>query len=432
MDSKKNGLAARLAVLVAALGGVCTASGGIRVTFPAERQRLPAVRETYVIGAVDPGRTEWLYVNGVTTDVYRTGAFLAMVPVKSGTNTLTVFRGREKLVRTFVVASPPAAPARRPEPILSDDDPRLGAPGAWQTVGTLFTNRVRSGIDDGDTLHHLPPDFLLRGAEVEGTAWVAVWLEGRRGYLPKAAVRPRPGVPVPSKGLIAPDPARGFPDHPPYGRRPETVRICVDPGHGGSDAGARSPHGWCEKDVNLMQARAIRDALEKAGFQVLMTRDDDSFPALYDRPKMAYDACVDAFISVHHNATPAHRNPREVRHTTAYASMSNGLALAQCIQRHIAPVLAPVPNAGAQMRSYAVCRNPAVPSCLLEVDFVNLPEGEAESWNPVRQRKVATAVVLGILDWMAPPDAPKPPAAAAFAIMSSSRASARHGSGEKP
>jgi N-acetylmuramoyl-L-alanine amidase len=46
----------------------------------------------------------------------------------------------------------------------------------------------------------------------------------------------------PSKGLIAPDPARGFPDHPPYGRRPETVRICVDPGHGGSDTGARSPH----------------------------------------------------------------------------------------------------------------------------------------------------------------------------------------------
>ena len=55
------------------------------------------------------------------------------------------------------------------------------------------------------------------------------------------------------------------------------------------------------------------------------------------------------------------------------------------------------------MRSFAVCRNPAVPSCLLEVDFINLPEGEAESWNSARQAKVATAVVMGVLDWMSPP-----------------------------
>ena len=154
-----------------------------------------------------------------------------------------------------------------------------------------------------------------------------------------------------------------------------------------------------------MQARAIRTALEKVGFQVTMTRDDDSFPALYDRPKLAYDERVDAFISVHHNATAAERNPRVARHTTTYASTSNGLALAQCIQKHIAPVLAPVKDAGAQMRSFAVCRNPAVPSCLLEVDFINLPEGEAESWDPARQKKVATAVVMGVLDWMAPPSA---------------------------
>lgn len=60
-------------------------------------------------------------------------------------------------------------------------------------------------------------------------------------------------------------------------------------------------------------------------------------------------------------------------------------------------------DAGAQMKSLAVCRNPAVPSCLIEVDFINLPEGEEESWNPVRQRLVAQAVVCGVLDWMTPP-----------------------------
>ena len=395
--------AARQLALAAALACACAARAEIGVAFPAERQRLPAVEETYVIGSTTPGRTEFLYVNGVTTDVYRTGAFLAMVPVKPGTNTLTVFQGNDKLVRTFVVAEAPAQAAKKPDPIESDDDPRIGNQSAWQTTGTLFTNRVRAEIDDGDTIFYLPKGFVLRGAEVKDTKWLVVWLEGRRGYLSRNLARRCPDRQVPSKMTPAPDPAIGFPDKPPYGRRPETVRICVDPGHGGSDTGALSPHGWFEKDVNLMQARAIRAALEKVGFQVVMTRDDDSFPALYDRPKRAYDGRMDAFISVHHNATAANRNPRVARHTTAYASTSNGLALAQCIQRHIAPTLVPVKDAGAQMRSFAVCRNPAVPSCLLEVDFINLPEGEAESWDSARQKKVATAVVMGVLDWMSPP-----------------------------
>ena len=405
VNRKETTVAVRRSACAAALVGACAAYGGITVSFPAERQRLPAVDETYLIGATAPGRTEFLYVNGVTTDVYRTGAFLAMVPVKPGTNTVTVFQGRDKLVRTFVVAAPSSEDVPKPKPILSDDDPRLGPAEAWQTTGTLFANRVRSEIDGSDTLHFLPTGFRFCGAEVKGTAWLAAWLEGRRGFLPKQAARRCAAGLVPSRRQIAPDPTVGFPDKPPYGRAPNTVRICVDPGHGGPDTGARSPHGWNEKDVNLMQARAIRAALEKAGFLVVMTRDDDTFPALYDRPKLAYDERVDAFISVHHNATAANRNPRVARHTTAYASTSNGLALAQCIQRHVAPVLAPVKDAGAQLKSFAVCRNPAVPSCLLEVDFINLPEGEAESWDAVRQKKVATAVVMGVLDWMTPPPA---------------------------
>lgn len=404
---RKENISLRGFFWTAVLVGALAARGEIVVTFPAERQRLPAIEETYLIGATSPGRTEFLYVNGVTTDVYRTGAFLAMVPVKPGTNAVTVFQGRDKLVRTFVVDRPPEKEAPKQEPILSDDDPRLGKPAAWQATGNLFMNRVRSEIDGNDSIHFLPKGFKFCGAEVKGTSWLAVWLEGKRGFMPKQSARRCASEPVPSKRQIAPDPTIGFPDKPPYGRAPSTVRICVDPGHGGTDTGARSPHGWNEKDVNLMQARAICAALEKAGFHVTMTRDDDSFPALYDRPKLAYDEHVDAFISVHHNATAANRNPRVARHTTAYASTSNGLSLAQCIQKHIGPTLAPVKDAGAQMRSFAVCRNPAVPSCLLEVDFINLPEGEAESWDPVRQKKVATAVVMGVLDWMTPPPPPQ-------------------------
>ena len=187
---------------------------------------------------------------------------------------------------------------------------------------------------------------------------------------------------------------------PPYGRQPSDVYVMVDAGHGGSDSGALSPHGWKEKDVNLLQAQAIRDELRRQGFKVVMTRDDDSFPPLYSRPKNAWQLKVDAFISVHHNATAANSNPRLARHTTTYASNEKGLALAAAIQKHIARELAPIRDCGAQTKSLAVCRNPAVPSCLIEVDFINLPEGEEASWDPQRHRRVAKAVVLGLLDWM--------------------------------
>ena len=56
---------------------------------------------------------------------------------------------------------------------------------------------------------------------------------------------------------------------------------------------------------------------------------------------------------------------------------------------------------GAQLKSLAVCRNPAVPSCLVEVDFINLPEGEDASMDPIRRRNVSRAIVMGILDWLA-------------------------------
>ena len=383
----------------------------ITVAFPAERQRLPAISETYVIGAVDPGRTEMLYVNGMTTAVHRTGAFVQMVPVQPGTNVLMIRRGAVSLERSFVVAEPTVTlTVPKPAPVIdSDESPLLGKVGAWKTMGQLFSNRVRSTVDGGDSLYFLPPGFVFRGAEVKETGWIAIWLEDRMGFLPRKVVAPLgEKAKIPPRGLVAPDPTAGFPDHPPYGKPPSAVRICVDAGHGGSDPGAISPHGWREKDVNLMQARAIRDALEKVGFQVVMTRDGDSFPDLLARPSLAYEERVDAFISVHHNSTAPQRDPRVARYTATYASLSNGLALARCIQKHIGQVMAPVQDVGAQLKSLAVCRNPAVPSCLLEVDFINLPEGEEGSWDPIRQKKIADAVVYGVLDWMTPPPPPEP------------------------
>lgn len=190
------------------------------------------------------------------------------------------------------------------------------------------------------------------------------------------------------------------PKEPPYGKAAKDIVILIDPGHGLQDSGALTPHGWREKDVNLLQAKAIAAELSKQGYQIYMTRNEDMFPALYDRPKMAWMLRADAFISVHHNATAANSNPRTARHTTTYAYNDMGYALAECIQQEMAKVLAPIRDGGTRKASFAVCRNPVVPSCLLEVDFINLPEGEEESWNPARHKLVAEAVAHGVNKWL--------------------------------
>lgn len=378
------------------------------VAFPTERQRLPFVKETYLIGAVEPGQI--VYVNGVTADVHRTGAFIAMVPVVVGTNEVAVSSAGGRLVRTFVVARESPPPADTPRPLVTADDSRLGKYTAWRTVGeSIFVNRVRTAPNDGDTIFYLPKGFVLGGSAVSGLDVVSVWLEGKMGFIPSRLVVPLPNREAPPRMLAAPDVTAGFADHPPYGKRPEEVRICVDPGHGGGDPGTLSPHGWREKDVNLMLARAIRDGLERVGFQVVMTRDGDSLPSLLKRPQFANDERADAFISVHHNATAPHRDPRLARHVVTYASHANGLELAKAIHRHLAAAVAPVPDSGVQLKSLAVCRNPCVPSCLMEVDFINLPDGEAASWDAARMKKVADAVVAGVLDWMSPPAIPAAP-----------------------
>ncbi|MBO7166507.1 MAG: N-acetylmuramoyl-L-alanine amidase [Kiritimatiellae bacterium] len=373
----------------------------ITVAFPHERQRLPFCERVYFIGATDASRGEILYVNGATTAVHKTGAFISMVDVKVGTNNIVVFQGRSKITRSFVVSQKQDVEKEPFKLIENSEDPRLLPASTWRTKGNLFQNRIMSTPDGIDTVFFLPDNFLVRGSEIKGLSGViAVWVEGRLGYMRKSLLKKEQGIPLPSYDVVVPDPTIGFSSAPPYGKKPEDVCIFIDAGHGGKESGAISPHGWKEKEVNLLQAQAIKKELELAGFNVVMTREGDETLGLLDRVMMAYSQKADAFISVHHNATAAHRDPREVRHTTSYASLSNGFHLAKCIQKYIGPSLVPIKDNGAQMKSLAVCRNPAVPSCLIEVDFINLPDGEAESWDLSRHKKVARAVVCGVLDWM--------------------------------
>ena len=80
------------------------------------------------------------------------------------------------------------------------------------------------------------------------------------------------------------------------------MRIVVDPGHGGKDAGAVRGK-YREKDWNLAVGKELAKLLKKGDFDVKITRDTDTFIALSDRSKTANTFKADLFVSVHVNAT---------------------------------------------------------------------------------------------------------------------------------
>src|SRR4051794_19433952 len=66
------------------------------------------------------------------------------------------------------------------------------------------------------------------------------------------------------------------------GRRPRI--IAIDPGHGGIDPGAISPHGVEEKTVTLATARALERQLGASGrYRVVLTRRRDVLVPLRER-----------------------------------------------------------------------------------------------------------------------------------------------------
>ncbi|MCL4671729.1 MAG: N-acetylmuramoyl-L-alanine amidase [Sphingomonadaceae bacterium] len=80
---------------------------------------------------------------------------------------------------------------------------------------------------------------------------------------------------------------------------PTRPLVVIDPGHGGKDPGA-SGFGFKEKDVVLGLAKALRDRLvEEGGIRVALTREDDRFLVLGERPEIARRMGADLFISIH-------------------------------------------------------------------------------------------------------------------------------------
>jgi N-acetylmuramoyl-L-alanine amidase len=79
--------------------------------------------------------------------------------------------------------------------------------------------------------------------------------------------------------------------------------IVIDPGHGGEDAGTKSVLGnRYEREFTLDWARRLASLLTANGWQVFLTRSNDTHVSLADRIAFAEEHKAGLFLSLHFNS----------------------------------------------------------------------------------------------------------------------------------
>ncbi len=172
--------------------------------------------------------------------------------------------------------------------------------------------------------------------------------------------------------------------------------IYVDAGHGGTDEGC-ARNGVLEKDINLAIALLVRDRLEGMGYEVMLSREDDTYVAKEDRVKAANEAQADIYISIHQNATEddVSVNGMEVWYAGDDADRDNK-RLAELINTQV------IKNTGALERElrgdadFHVTGSTTMPACLIETGFLSNEAERGRLSSEEYQQQIAEGIVQGV------------------------------------
>ncbi len=181
----------------------------------------------------------------------------------------------------------------------------------------------------------------------------------------------------------------------PTGTELKGVKVVVDAGHGGHDAGATSPNGHHEKHLNLDLARRLAAYLSSTGATVLMTRSDDYYLSLADRCRFANQNGAHVFVSVHVNSWP---KPNGRHGTEIFYTHAASLPLAKAIHARMISMLGRR-DGGLRKRELYVTNHTVMPSTLTETAYLNHAEEEKLLLDPNFRELAAQAIALGVVDY---------------------------------
>lgn len=209
-----------------------------------------------------------------------------------------------------------------------------------------------------------------------------------------------------------------------------TLRIALDPGHGGWDLGTVGRGGLLEKDLALDIVERLGNLLKnRLGADVVYTRADDNYVALEKRAEIANLSRADLFMSVHANYSdfPSARGV-ETYYTNTYSSVKartretdeaapmlqtinwtnvdirekvhQSRRFASSVQRALYGTLAAktpgLPNRGVKEAQYVVLTGTSMPAILAEVSFVSSPTDENNLQSSTYRQQIAEALYQGV------------------------------------
>ena len=177
--------------------------------------------------------------------------------------------------------------------------------------------------------------------------------------------------------------------------------IVLDPGHGGSDAGAIGPTGVMEKSVSLAVSLKAQELLKASGYQVVMTRTTDidvAAPGVPDSTELqarVNKAPPNAalFISIHCNAfSNSNANGIETYHAPTAVK---GARLARLLNEELER-LGGLNNRGVKAARFYVMTHSQCPSSLIELGFITNYREEKLLANKDYQQKLAQAITNAV------------------------------------
>lgn len=263
---------------------------------------------------------------------------------------------------------------------------------------------------------------------------------------PQPPLRPPPQAKSPTLpgkdplgDLIAQLPQDRPPPASPKSHPNRLLIVALDPGHGGEDPGAVGPSGLKEKDVVLSIARQVKALLdERPHIRAVLTRDADYFVPLQERTRKARQMQADLMVSIHADAffTPQARGASVFALSASGASSSAArwLANKENAADAIGGIASKAPDndilrtlldmsthaqirdsiqvgsevlsrlggigrlhkARVEQASFAVLKNPSIPSILVETAFISNPEEEQRLASADYQKSLAVAMAQAI------------------------------------
>ena len=229
---------------------------------------------------------------------------------------------------------------------------------------------------------------------------------------------------------LAAQPALASPQSP---RQPVVV---LDPGHGGSNAGALGATGLHEKQLSLALASRVAERLRARGIAVQLTRTTDQTLTLRQRVAIADRVPADLFVSIHANASPTRTqrgyetyvltargidvDGRALRSDTTTArpgvdpdtahilddvergaSQWEAAELAARMQRALRDRRGGDGDRGVRQDAQHVLLGATMPAVLVEVGFIDHPIEGRQLAEPAVQAQLADAIAEAITEQLA-------------------------------